>query len=366
MLSEADGLKLQYADDCSIICWKPNETQLEENLKSTCESISQWLSKWRLKANCTKTDLIYFKGQPTQMKISNENINITSETKVLGLIVDKSLKFKQQKELAKSTLNRKWNMLLPYIRHGLRPQVTRTILNTAILPKVLYNAFIWDINEEISLHTCLKDLLGAPFNPTTETLHKLANTPTIHIRYTNDILNLCRLAIEGETINNILCQDKSALQKKIRSHIIKVMGRHFTESPLQAVDFKKSKIKKLMKEEDTRAWTSHMRQGHNSEGLLGQLAVTHLIKKPIPMSLPREITGQLCSLMTGQTKLQAFLYKVRQTYTPTCSCLMEDETVFHFLNKCQNYICLRDIIDLDQADHMSLISYIEQSGRFCR
>ena len=149
------------------------------------------------------------------MRMSNENINITTETKVLGIIVDQNLKFEQQKDLAKSTLTRKWNMMLPYIRHGLRPQVTRTILNTAILPKVLYNAYIWDINEEMSLHTCLKDLLGAPFNPSTETLHKLANTQTIHIRYANDILNLCRLAIEGSTINNILSQEKSTLQKKI-------------------------------------------------------------------------------------------------------------------------------------------------------
>lgn len=366
MLSEIDGLKLQYADDCSIICWKQNEAQLEDNLRSACKKISEWLSKWRLKANCTKTDLIFFKGQPTQMRISNENINITTETKVLGLIVDQSLKFKHQKDLAKSTLTRKWNMMLPYIRHGLRPQVARTILNTAILPKVLYNAYIWDINEEMSLHTCLKDLLGAPFNPSTETLHKLANTQTIHIRYANDILNLCRLAIEGSTINNILSQEKSTLQKKIRCYIVKLLGRHFTESPLQAADFKKSKVQKLLKEESTRSWATHMRQGHNSEGLLSQLEVTHLDHKPIPMCLPREITGQLCSLMTGQTKLQAFLYKLKQTYTPTCSCLMEDETVFHFINKCPNYRFLRDNIELDTADHMSIISYIEQSGRFGR
>ena len=365
MLSDIDGLTLQYADDCSIICWKPNDIQLNENIKSACESISQWLSKWRLKANCSKTDLIYFKGTPAQMQISHENINSATETKVLGLVVDQKLTFKHQREVAKSTLTRKWNMLLPYVRHGLCPQVTRTILNTTILPKVLYNAFIWDTNEDMSLHTCLKDLLGVPFNPTTESLHRLANLPTIHIRYSNDILNLCRLAIEGDTLNNILLLEKSKLQKKIRSHIITLLGRHFGENPLSAEEFKKSKVKRLLKEESNRIWTTHLKQGHNCEGLLSQLEASHLEKAPIPLSLPRKTVGQLCSLMTGQTKLQAFLYKINQTYTPTCSCLIEDETVFHFISKCPNYSYLRYNIELNIEDHMSLVSYIEKSGRLC-
>ena len=65
------------------------------------------------------------------------------------------------------------------------------------------------------MRNCLKDLVGVPLNPTTVTLHKLANTQTMHIRYANEILSLCRLAIEGSTINNILSQEKSTLQKKI-------------------------------------------------------------------------------------------------------------------------------------------------------
>ena len=92
------------------------------------------------------------------MRISNENINITTETKVLGIIVDQNLKFEQQKDLAKSTLTRKWNMMLPYIRHGLRLQVARKILNTAVPPKVLYNAFIRDINEELPKGPCRRSI----------------------------------------------------------------------------------------------------------------------------------------------------------------------------------------------------------------
>lgn len=366
MLSSIDGLSLQYADDCSIVCSKPDDRQLQDTLESSCERISQWLCKWRLKANCLKTDVIYFKGQPTQMKISGEYINIASKTKVLGVVVDQKLTFKHQKDVAKSTLSRKWRMLLPFIRHGLRPSVTRKILITTILPKVLYNAYIWDTQEEMSLHSCLKDLLGVPFNPATDTLHKLANIPTIHVRYTGDILNLCKLSIEGSTMNNILDQKKSSLQHRIRCCIVRLLGRHFEEYPLTSTQFKKSNVQKFLKEEANRTWKSHLKQGHNSEGLLSQLDAAHLDKVPVPLNLPRQIIGKLCSLLTGQTKLQAFLYKVNQSYTPTCSCLMEDETVSHYVYRCQNYQYLRVRLYVDPTDHMSLISYVKESGRLNR
>lgn len=110
----------------------------------------------------------------------------------------------------------KWNMILPYARNGLGPQAARTILLTTIAPKALYCGFMRNINEEMTLYACLKNLLEALFQSPSETLHKLAG---IHNRYTGDILNHCKLAIKGETLY-IMRNTRSTLQKKIKSVIV--------------------------------------------------------------------------------------------------------------------------------------------------
>ena len=364
MMKGIDGLPLQYADDCSIICWKPNQTELNETLTSTCRKITNWLSKWRLKVNCSKTDLVCFRGQPPQLEMSSENINIATETKVLGLIVDHKLTFRQHKNMANATLVRNWNMLLPYMLHGLSPKVIKTILNTVIIPKVFHNAFLWDSNSSMSLHCCLKDLLGVPFNPATDTLHKLADIPTLPIKYKADVFNLCRLAARDSILCSILHQTKSNIQKTIRSCLVKLLGRHFDSQNIRPDHFKRSNIKEILKSEALASWKTHMQQGHNGEGLLSQLEITHLDNSPIPLTLPRHITGQLCAVLTGHAKLQAFLYKIQYTYTPTCTCLLDDETVFHYLFSCPNYHNLRNRLNLDGTSHLSLLTYIRESGRF--
>jgi len=135
MLANVNRISLQYADDSSVICSGNSQDELNDTLTDACQSITNWLFKWRLKANCTKTDAITFKGIPIQLKISDERINISSETKVLGLVVDRGLKFKQQKDLASATLSKSWALLRPYIHHGLAPRVSEKILTSVILPK---------------------------------------------------------------------------------------------------------------------------------------------------------------------------------------------------------------------------------------
>lgn len=365
MLATVDGLALQYADDCSVICWKPNQTELNSTLSTTCDKVSDWLSKWRLKVNCSKTDVIYFKGQPTQLQISKQDIHITKETKVLGLLVDQTLRFKQQKEQARTTLAKKWGMLLPFIYQGLLPKTTRVILLTVIVPKALHNAYIWDPNCEVTLHSCLKDLLGAPFNPSTLTLHKMANVPPPEVKNDADIFSLCRLATKDATLYNILIQTKSSLQKKIKCCIVKLLGRHFEETEIDTKQFKRGKIKKALKEKADSMWQTHLTQGYNGEGLLSYVVSNYLDQSPIPLTLPRKLTGQLCSMLTGQAKLPAYQYKIAQTYSPTCSCKTEDETVHHYLFNCPNFYHLRKRTELDTTTNMiSLISYIVESERF--
>ena len=130
MLSGISGFGkcLQYADDTSIILSDLNHIQLSEKCQSSCDKLTAWLSKWRLKANCSKTDLLVFYGNCDVPKLSGESINKCSTTKVLGITVDEKLNFEAHLNRCKNTLSQKWNMVKPFIYKGLSVQTSRFIL----------------------------------------------------------------------------------------------------------------------------------------------------------------------------------------------------------------------------------------------
>ena len=363
MLANADGLSLQYADDCSVICSKPDQTSLHQTLGSTCQIITDWLKKWRLKVNCGKTDSIFFNSFPTNLLISNEAINIVSETKVLGLFVDKNLSFSKQRDISKATISRKWNLLVPYIHNGLLPRATKTILSTVILPKVCYNLFLWD-KSDFSIHKYMKDLSGCIFTPSTLTLHKLTNIKPFEIRKKAEIFSLCRLAAADSTLNYILSLNKSKLQKQILCCLAKLLGRRFDHKSIKIDHFSRYTIKKVLAKEEKSLWKTHTQYDYNSTGLLGSLERDFLDKHPIPLHVSRKLVGLLCGLLTGQIQLQAHLYNLRLTFTPTCSCLMEDETVHHYIFSCPNYEHLRQNVNPDPHDYSSMLDFIKESERF--
>ena len=109
---------------------------------------------------------------------SNEDINTAHSTRVLGITIDDNLTFQIHREESKGIIARKWNMLKPFIFTGLKPIATRKILNTVIIPKAYYNSFIWDENHTLSVHDCMKDLLGTSLNPPTEALHQISRMPS--------------------------------------------------------------------------------------------------------------------------------------------------------------------------------------------
>ena len=71
-------------------------------------------------------------------------------------------------------------------------------------------------------------------------------------------------------------------------------------------------------------------------------------------------SSQLCSLLTGHTNLQGHKCKLKLTFTPTCSCLKEDETVDHFFFICEKHRFLRQRLNLDVTNYAHiLLAYIE-------
>ena len=88
MMNNIDGKSFQYADDSSIICLKRDETMLNDTLEINCMKLTSWIEKCKMKINCSKTDITWFKGSSKPVEVNTENITIAQETKVLELTLD--------------------------------------------------------------------------------------------------------------------------------------------------------------------------------------------------------------------------------------------------------------------------------------
>ena len=134
--------RFQYADDTSIVVTAQNNSDLSRNCQDACTAITKWLHIWRLKANCSKTDIIVFKGTCDLPILSNEQILQREDSKVLGILIDEKLSLDKHLSNCKNSLQQKWNLIKPFIYKGLNASTCKFILEQPIMPKTHYLAFI--------------------------------------------------------------------------------------------------------------------------------------------------------------------------------------------------------------------------------
>ena len=171
------------------------------------------------------------------------------------------------------------------------------------------------------------------------------------------------MSSEQDYFDKLMTKTKSKLSLRVRTHVISIKGRGFNTNELTQSDFKRSIIKGHLLTKSRNRWKTNITTGMCSTGMLSQLKPSHLEKYPIPLSESRKNVTILTGLLTGHINLQSHLYKLGLTYTPTCTCLREDETVHHYLYNCTNYKFLRAKIYPDFTNYNSVLQYVEESGR---
>ena len=139
----------------------------------------------------------------------------------------------------------------------------------------------------------------------------------------------------------MLAYTRSKLMKRVLSNIVKLKGRKFSADTLTKEDFKKSIIHNKLSKDRQQRWRTVLEIGDSGTGLLADLETNHLEKHPIPLYISRRETSILTGILTGHLSLQCHLYLIGKTFSPTCVCLQEDETVQHFLYRCPSYTFLR-------------------------
>lgn len=365
MFVGVSGLPLQYADDCTVLCWGPSDTELQRNLSLVGESVVSWLKRWRMAVNCSKSELVVFKGKVTSMVLGDGTLTSGKSARVLGLSVDQDMKFSGQLARSKASLKRKWALVSPFFGYGLSTRAGLNILRAVVLPAVLYNAHLWDPEARVSIYLCLKDTLGVPFYPPSEILHIVSGLGLKGIDGSVARLTTVRQLVKAKTWNWQLLSRRGTLVNALRSDLVECLGRNFVRNrgELQAELLSTARLRLHRRKFITRAWNTFHARYDGSLGLLCLLPDNHILDDPVPLSLPRKIIGVLCSLLSGHCGLLGHAYAIGWSYSPTCVCMRADESVVHHLFECQLYENLRAVVDLDPLCWDSLADFVEKSAR---
>ena len=86
-----------YADDTTIYTCGPNVGNVVAKLENDALSISDWFPNNRMKLNEDKCHLMIFGGKSDEVsvKIGEADVKESKEEKLLGIIFDQTLSFKQ-------------------------------------------------------------------------------------------------------------------------------------------------------------------------------------------------------------------------------------------------------------------------------
>ena len=356
----------QYADDTSIVVQGADHKEMSENCQLVCSKISLWLKKWRLKANCAKTDLLVFYGSSDNPVLSGEKILQQKETKVLGINLDEKLSFDSHLAKCQNMIQQKWNLLKPFIFRGLSVQTSKFILLQVIMPKTHYLGFIWDQKLRFSVYQMVKCISRVPFNPGTEHIFAITDILPLDLYYSAQRLSLIRNLIKIGKLDILINLPKSSIMGNFKTALSKFTGeRNFANCLSTTVShITKNSIHKFIHNQWVSKYKNYCR-GNPCSGLLSDFEVLENIidRNRVPLTIKPEVFGGICGLLTGHCRLQEHLYKLRLTFTPCCICLIEDESPHHYLYTCPLHETSRRLCKPDINNWMSIANFVYHSGR---
>lgn len=180
-----------YADDTAILSTSLNPNDIVNSLEKSLNSLSSYFEKWKIKINTDKTQATFFTNRRApkyipdkNVKHSNTEIEWHTETKYLGLVLDKKLKFSKHISHIQQKSQRIIRLLYPLInRKSKMNKANKLILYKSVFrPVISFGCPIWNVCAHTHLNKLqniqnkiLKIMLNRPFFYRTNTLHKETN-----------------------------------------------------------------------------------------------------------------------------------------------------------------------------------------------
>ena len=145
---------LSYADDTAIVVKSKNIEQLQIVVDNICIEVSEWFRANFLSINVSKTYTQHYTTSLTEfsvhVKLNNLPVKEKQSIRYLGVIIDKSLKFRDHIDHISRTIGRNIGMI-SRIRYFIDNKTAHLLYNSLILPYLNYCSMIWGSNYNSQL-----------------------------------------------------------------------------------------------------------------------------------------------------------------------------------------------------------------------
>jgi len=131
-----------YADDTFVTVEADNELELREKLEREGEEILKYFASNQLVANPSKSALIVFRQkclqrEPFRIRLSGEEVEETTDEKLLGIFIQSDLKWGRQIDKVTSECNYAMSILRRLKEHLAKKEL-RTIADGLVMSKLRY------------------------------------------------------------------------------------------------------------------------------------------------------------------------------------------------------------------------------------
>ena len=226
----------KFADDGTMMITDDKLERCYLLMQQLCDSLSRWCTENKLVVNCgvNKTEAIIMKTgnessedyDPPELKINSRTIRYVRSTKVLGLILDDELSFRQHAEKKLKECNKKWGLITRSTNrnHGLNVRSLTLLLKTTTLTKLHYAAPLWLANN-LNVYTSfwnkvIMKISGAMLNPHRETVELYLHLPPLEIQLQAlTVKFLCKCLTAQDFVTSTLLQVEGSLQTEFHNQL---------------------------------------------------------------------------------------------------------------------------------------------------
>ena len=213
---------LAYADDLVIL------TDTEDKMQKLLDTLTLWCSRWRLSINNTKSGVVHFrrsrvKQTQYKFKLANKQVEVLSEYKYLGVVLDEHLTYKPATKLLANAGGRALGGIISKFRSfkDIGYDTYTKLFDNCVIPILEYGAGVWapgnkypDI-DNIMYRACRYYLGVHRFAPIAGIMGDMGWTPN----------SVRRQVVACRLWNRLVKMDESRLTKHIFNYDITVNGK---------------------------------------------------------------------------------------------------------------------------------------------
>ena len=366
----------KFADDGTFKVIGTHWNECKVNMENVLLSLCNWCNKWRLVMNCKidKTEIVIFTGKnnadsalPSSITVNSKNIRIVEKSKVLGLIIDNKLNFKDHSEMVLKQLNARWAMICKFSNRnwGFNQKVVVRLIKALFLSKLYYAGHVWicasntkDIEK--LWYKMIKSAIGAVFNIQKSLAEAILGLPPLlllsDIYRMKHYLKINIMKTIGDQLRSDLADglETSTILRTELNGVFKFLTwklgkfpEQFTDSDCNIITSKdhanfttiSSKAcmysKNLINVYTESLWQAKVNNEYLSEGYtnIPKVSCSNI---PIPNLAERDLETIVMSHFYDNNLMNGFLYRIshKNVTSPLCSCTKDVQTPYHCLMKC--------------------------------